>query len=125
MTDTSKPMILVVDDQPDNIILVTHAIRDLYSIKAATSGEKALKIATTIPEITLILLDVIMPEMDGYETCRRLKENPLTSHIPVIFVSAMDTLEHVVSGYESGGNDYTFKPIVVLRMKKKWQSAQQ
>ncbi len=82
---TSKPSILVVDDTPANLTLMTGLLQDLYQVRAAISGEKALKIASADSPPDLILLDIMMPEMDGYEVCRRLKADPKTSEIPVIF----------------------------------------
>ncbi len=81
----SKQVILIVDDTPDNISLLSGLLKEQYKIKIATSGVKALQIAAQQPAPDLILLDVMMPEMDGYETCRRLKSDLLTVDIPVIF----------------------------------------
>ena len=83
-----KPTVLVVDDIPDNIHTLSGILSDEFKIKAATSGAKALKIANSSPRPHLILLDIMMPEMDGYEVCSLLKSNPLTSDIPIIFVTA-------------------------------------
>lgn len=102
--------ILIVDDTPENIDLLSDILGAEYKVMAATSGKKALQIARTDPAPDLILLDVMMPEMDGYETCRQLKSDPDTRNIDVIFVSAMDSLEQIVSGYEAGGSDYLVKP---------------
>ncbi len=81
---TDKPIILVVDDIPDNIHTLSGILNDDFKIKAATSGERALKIASSSPKPHLILLDIMMPEMDGYEVCRTLKSDPVTSDIPII-----------------------------------------
>ncbi len=85
--NTSEKIILIVDDAPANIQLLSGVLKETYKVKAATSGEKGLKIAGKIPPPDLILLDVVMPEMDGHEVCRRLKNNPATRNIPVIFVT--------------------------------------
>ena len=85
--NTSEKIILIVDDAPANIQLLSGVLKETYKVKAATSGEKGLKIAGKIPPPDLILLDVVMPEMDGHEVCRRLKNNPSTRNIPVIFVT--------------------------------------
>jgi CheY-like chemotaxis protein len=106
-----KTTILVVDDQPENIDVLIHALQDKYNVKVAISGARALQVAEKNPDLDLVLLDVMMPEMDGYETCRRLKSNPVTKNVSVIFVSGMDSTEDVISGYEAGGSDYMFKPI--------------
>ncbi len=90
-TDTNHPepaTILVVDDTPANLSLMTGLLRDDYKVKAAIDGEKALRIAQASPPPDLILLDIMMPGMDGYEVCRRLKADPATRDIPVIFLTA-------------------------------------
>lgn len=109
---TIKPTILVVDDTPDNITLLCSLLGDLYRNKVATNGEKALKIARTAPHPDLILLDIMMPEMDGYEVCRQLKADPATEHIPVIFLTAKTQEGDETKGFELGAVDYITKPIV-------------
>jgi diguanylate cyclase (GGDEF)-like protein len=106
-----KPKILVVDDIPSNIQILIDVLKDQdYEILAATSGITALNIATDeIPD--LILLDITMPNMDGYEVCVRLKANVLTHHIPVIFITARDEEEEETRGFELGAVDYINKPI--------------
>jgi len=105
-----KPTILVVDDVPGNIDVLTAVLRGDYKIKAATSGDKALALAQTFhPD--LILLDVMMPGMDGYEVCRRLKSDPRTRDIPVIFVTALSDEGNEEEGFAAGGVDYITKPI--------------
>lgn len=108
---TSKPSILVVDDTPANLTLMTGLLQDLYQVRAATSGEKALKIANADSPPDLILLDIMMPEMDGYEVCRRLKADPKTSEIPVIFLTAMTEVEDEEKGLRLGAVDYITKPV--------------
>ena len=80
--------ILVVDDTPDNLIMMSELLKDEYKVKVANNGEKALKISQSQTPPDLILLDIMMPVMDGYEVCRQLKANPQTQHIPVIFLTA-------------------------------------
>ncbi|CAK7043478.1 MAG: putative cyclic di-GMP phosphodiesterase [Desulfovibrio sp.] len=108
---TGKPTILVVDDTPDNITLLCGLLGDQYKNKVATNGNKALQIAFAEPHPDLILLDIMMPEMDGYEVCRRLKENPATESIPVIFLTAKSQDEDETKGFELGAVDYITKPI--------------
>ncbi len=108
----TKPTILVVDDTPDNITVLCALLGDLYRNKIATSGERALKIARTEPHPDLILLDIMMPEMDGYEVCRRLKADPATRHIPVIFLTAKTQEGDETKGFELGAVDYIAKPVV-------------
>ncbi|MCH1930838.1 response regulator [Shewanella sp. A25] len=122
MTDSAtKPTLLVVDDTPNNIQIIHGILGSEYNIRAATSGAKALKLAATSPFPDLILLDVMMPEMDGFETCKRLKRDPNTNQIPVIFVTAKtDTIDEQ-TGFELGAVDYISKPIIpaVLRARTK------
>jgi putative two-component system response regulator len=113
--------ILVVDDSPDNIILMSRLLKDHYRTKIATNGEKALKIASSDDPPDLILLDVVMPYMDGYEVCQELKKNPKTSRIPVIFLTAKTDIEDEKRGFEVGAVDYITKPVsaplVLARVK--------
>ena len=109
---TVKPTILVVDDTPDNITLLCSLLGEQYKNKVATNGEKALKIAAGDPQPDLILLDIMMPDMDGYEVCRRLKADPTTRHIPIIFLTAKTQEGDETKGFELGAVDYITKPIV-------------
>ncbi len=106
-----KYTVLIVDDTPDNIALLSGLLRDQYRIKVATGGEKALQIAATSPPPDLVLLDVMMPGMDGYEVCARLKADAGTADIPVIFLTARSDTEDERKGLESGAVDYITKPI--------------
>lgn len=108
--NNKKYTILLVDDTPENIALLNATLRDEYIIKVATRGKKAIEIARTMP-VDIILLDVMMPEMDGFETCRRLKEDPMTRRIPVIFVTARGDVEDESIGFACGGVDYITKPV--------------
>ncbi|NMP14945.1 two-component system response regulator [Thalassotalea sp. Y01] len=112
MTDNSAT-ILVVDDNPANIDVLNGILRPTYKVKAAVNGELALKIAQGQPKPDLILLDVMMPGMDGHEVCRRLKSNPRTSDIPVIFVTAKSQVEDEAIGFKLGAVDYITKPVSV------------
>ena len=107
----SKPTILVVDDNPDNIALIANLLKETYRVRTATSGEKALKIAYSDEPPDLILLDIKMPGLSGLDTCRRLKANPDRRKIPVIFVTALNSLEDETLGLEIGAVDYITKPI--------------
>src|SRR5499425_3268383 len=109
MTPEQK-LILVVDDTPLNISLITGALKDTYRTKVATNGPKALAIAAAGEKPDLILLDVTMPEMDGYEVCRRLKADPETAAIPVVFLTARTEAEDEAKGFELGSVDYIHKP---------------
>lgn len=103
--------ILVVDDVPENIKVISEVIRHDYQVRAATSGEKALKMCLSKNPPDMLLLDIMMPEMDGLTVCKRLKSHPLTQHITIIFISAMDQTDDVVRGLELGAVDYITKPI--------------
>ncbi len=106
-----KPTVLVVDDTPDNLTLMSGLLKDQYKVKIANNGERALKVALTGTAPDIILLDIMMPVMDGYETCRQLKANPETRDIPVIFLTAKAEVEDEIEGFELGAVDYITKPI--------------
>ncbi|NOZ23284.1 MAG: SpoIIE family protein phosphatase [Planctomycetes bacterium] len=105
-----KQIVLVVDDKPENIRILTSLLKGKYRVMAATGGQKALEIASseTVPD--LILLDVMMPKMDGHEVCRRLKADEKTREIPVIFITAMSEVKDETQGFELGAVDYIAKP---------------
>jgi putative two-component system response regulator len=109
--DSGSPLILIVDDTPDNIDILVESLKESYQLKAALNGFKALEIAVGQPRPDMILLDVMMPDMDGYEVCRRLKKNPQTADIPVIFVTARHEPADEKLGLELGAVDYIVKPI--------------
>ena len=114
MADTNymdKPTVLVVDDTPDNLSLMSGLLKDLYKVKIANNGERALKVAQTGTPPDIILLDIMMPVMDGYETCRQLKADSQTRDIPVIFLTAKAEIEDEMKGFELGAVDYIIKPI--------------
>lgn len=106
-----KQTILVVDDISDNIDVLSSVLRSQYKVKAALNGERALKIATGESQPDMILLDIMMPGMDGYEVCTRLKANPATAKIPVMFVTAKNQEADEKKGLEIGAVDYITKPI--------------
>ena len=106
-----KATVLVVDDTPDNLSLMSGLLKDDYKVKVANGGEKALKIAQSDSPPDLILLDIMMPGMDGYEVCQHLKTNPATRDIPVIFLTAKAEIEDEKKGLEMGAVDYITKPV--------------
>jgi diguanylate cyclase (GGDEF)-like protein len=111
------PAILIVDDQPVNIQVLSKLLGTFCEILVATSGAKALEIATGLNIPSLILLDINMPDMDGYEVCRKLKENEQTKEIPVMFITARNDAEDEEKGFLLGASDYIikpFKPVVVI-----------
>ena len=116
------PTVLVVDDLPANLTLVAGLLRPRCTVKLATRGDKALEIARTNPP-DLILLDIMMPGMDGFEVCRRLQEDPGTAYIPVIFLTALAEVDKTVAGFELGAIDYVTKPIEPEVLKARVTSA--
>jgi DNA-binding response OmpR family regulator/DNA-binding CsgD family transcriptional regulator len=120
-------VVLIVDDVPDNLSLLHDALDESgYAVLVATSGEQALARAEhALPDI--VLLDAMMPGMDGFEVAKRLKASPLTAHIPIIFMTGLTETEHLVAALDAGGVDYVTKPIkpkeVLARMSVHVQSA--
>ena len=106
---SNKAKILIVDDTPANLKLLGGLLTDKYSVFVANSGEHALRLVQQ-NQPDLILMDVNMPGMNGLETCRTIKNNSLTSDIPIIFLTAMREEEDIVKGFQAGGADYVFKP---------------
>jgi CheY-like chemotaxis protein len=102
--------ILIVDDTPANIAAALAILKDQYRTRVATSGAKALEHAGAADKPDLILLDVTMPDMDGYEVCGRLKADPQTAAIPVVFLTARTEAEDEAKGFELGAVDYIHKP---------------
>jgi diguanylate cyclase (GGDEF)-like protein len=105
-----RPRVLVVDDQPVNLQLMAEVLRGLCDVLVAASGARALEIAA-MGGVDLILLDVTMPEMDGIEVCARLKADPRTGDVPVIFVSGRGDIQDETRGFDAGGVDYIIKPV--------------
>jgi putative two-component system response regulator len=106
----NRKFILIIDDTPTNIAVISGLLKDEFRLKAATSGIKALTLIHSGELPDLVLLDIMMPEMDGYEVCRRLKENSTTSDIPVIFLTAKTEVIDETTGLEMGAVDYIHKP---------------
>ncbi|MBF0288719.1 MAG: hybrid sensor histidine kinase/response regulator [SAR324 cluster bacterium] len=113
---SNKPTVLIVDDTPENIKVVMGVLRDQYKLMAALNGPEALEIAEkNHPD--LILLDIMMPEMDGYAVCQQLKKMPETKDIPIIFLTAKTQPEDIVKGFEQGAVDYVTKPFNVMELQ--------
>jgi len=108
---TEKRTVLAIDDTPDNLSLLTAVLKDQYKVKVANSGARALQILQSGPLPDVILLDVMMPGMDGYEVLRRIREDERTRELPVIFITAMTMAEDESRGFEAGAVDYITKPI--------------
>lgn len=111
MKPDNRPTVLIVDDTPDNITLLSNLLKDKYNTKVATSGATALQIVASA-KIDLVLLDIMMPEMDGYETCRRLKADPQSAAIPVLFLTAKSQPEDEALGLSVGAVDFLRKPVI-------------
>ncbi|GGA80292.1 two-component system response regulator [Neiella marina] len=111
MNEVTKQTVLVVDDTPENLDVIAGILKKNYKIRVATNGMKALKLADNASPPDIILLDIMMPEMDGYEVCQELKKNPRTARIPVIFVTAKGDVADETRGFELGAVDYITKPV--------------
>src|SRR5215510_12956741 len=123
MTGPSPSKILIVDDEPFNVDLLEQELEDLgYRTLAACNGKEALaKVANELPD--LILLDVMMPIMDGFTTCRQLKENDETRLIPVVIMTALDGMEDRIRGIEAGADDFLTKPVNPRELRARIQTA--
>lgn len=122
-------LVLIVDDVPDNVAVLHDALDESgYTVLVANNGQSALDVAVKA-EPDVILLDAIMPGMDGFEVCRKLKANNKTSQIPVIFMTGLTESEHVVAAFNAGGTDYVTKPVrvneVLVRMMSHLQTSRQ
>lgn len=113
-----KIKILVVDDQPVNIQIIHQMLNADYQIFMATSGAQAITLCQNNPP-DLILLDVVMPELDGFATCRLLKQQPELAHIPVIFVTGMQSQEDETLCWEAGGADFVIKPVHAVTLQQR------
>ncbi|MGB5684926.1 MAG: response regulator [Candidatus Electrothrix sp.] len=133
---SKKHTLLIIDDIVDNLMLLGEAMSSEYKIKVATSGVQGLELAVQNPKPDLILLDIMMPGIDGYEVCRRLKSDSRTRHIPVIFLSALDKESDELQGLDAGAVDFITKPfkldvvrarintqLELLRMRQQLQTA--
>jgi class 3 adenylate cyclase len=119
-TSYAQPTILIVDDSVENLQLLSNLLKDVYKIKVAKSGEKAIEIAQQHPQPDLILMDIMMPGMGGYECCKVLKENIGTQKIPLIFLTALNEATDETLGFKFGGADFITKPynpdVVIARI---------
>lgn len=120
-SSNERPTILVVDDAPDNLALISDLLKSEYKVRVANNGQKALEIAKSDSPPDLILLDIMMPVLDGYEVCKELKKNEGTKNIPVIFLTARTDIKYEKYGLELGAEDYITKPfsppVVMARVK--------
>jgi sigma-B regulation protein RsbU (phosphoserine phosphatase) len=121
MNDLSESRVLIVDDVKANIDVLVQALRNDYKISVALNGEAALRSVDKSPP-DLLLLDIVMPGIDGYEVCRRLRGNALTRELPIMFLSSLEDVRDKTRGFEAGGNDYLTKPFEVLEVKARVRS---
>ena len=121
MKELSESRVLIVDDVPANVDVLVQALRGDYQLSVAIDGAAALRTAEKLlPD--LVLLDIVMPGIDGYEVCRRLRASPRTREIPVMFLSSLEDVQNKAKGFEAGGNDYLVKPFEMLEVKARVRS---
>jgi two-component system sensor histidine kinase/response regulator len=108
--NSNRPSLLLVDDTPANIEILVDLLKDDYDLTVATRGEQALQICAKVQHLDLVLLDVMMPGMDGYAVCRALRAEPATRDLPIVFLTTRHEVEDIVLGFEVGANDYVSKP---------------
>src|SRR5512140_2195353 len=121
MKKLSDSRVLVVDDDQANVKLLSEVLKGDYKLSVAPDGESALQaIATRQPDI--VLLDIVMPGLDGYEVLRRLRADPATRELPVMFLSSLEEMASKTRGFELGANDYLTKPFHLLEVKARVQS---
>ncbi len=107
---SDKMKVLAIDDEPWNLEILQHYLQDNYELLLANNGEEGLATLSEQDDIEMVLLDVSMPDMDGYEVCKKIRENSQWAQVPVVFISARGTVEERMQGYKSGGDDYLVKP---------------
>jgi sigma-B regulation protein RsbU (phosphoserine phosphatase) len=121
MKDLSESRILIVDDAKANVDILVHALRDDYKLSVALDGAAALRsVEKSAPD--LVLLDIVMPGIDGYEVCRLLRSHESTREVPVMFLSSLEDVANKAQGFEVGGNDYLTKPFEMLEVKARVRS---
>jgi serine phosphatase RsbU (regulator of sigma subunit) len=119
--EMSDSRVLIVDDVKANVDILVEALRGDFKLSVALDGEAALRaVAKTVPD--LLLLDIVMPGIDGYEVCRRLREDPATREVPIMFLSSLEDVKDKAKGFEMGGNDYLTKPFEILEVKARVRS---
>jgi len=119
--DLKDSRVLIVDDVKTNVDMLVAALRDDFKLSVALDGEAALRAVEKTPP-DLVLLDIVMPGIDGYEVCRRLREDPATRELPIMFLSSLEDVQDKTRGFELGANDYLTKPFEVLEVKARVRS---
>src|SRR5436190_11121945 len=121
MKELSDCRVLIVDDAKANLDILVEGLKSDHKLSLALHGEMALQIAERTPP-DLVLLDIVMPGMDGYEVCRRLREMPATAEVPIMFLSSLEEVQNKTKGFEVGANDYLTKPFEMLEVKARVRS---
>ncbi len=121
MKKLSECRVLIVDDAKPNLDILVEGLKADHKLSLAMTGETALQIAARTP-LDLVLLDIMMPGMDGYEVCRRLREMPETAEVPIMFLSSLEEVQNKARGFEAGANDYLTKPFEMLEVKARVRS---
>src|SRR5436190_22141816 len=116
MKNLSDCRVLLVDDDKANLDILVEGLKADHKLSLALNGEMALQAAARTPP-DLVLLDIVMPGMDGYEVCRRLRQMPETAEVPIIFLSSLEDVQNKSRGFEAGANDYVTKPFDLLEVK--------
>ena len=119
--ELSECRVLVVDDMKANVDMLVEALRGEHKLSVALDGEAALRAVQKSPP-DLLLLDIVMPGLDGYEVCRRLRADPATREIPIMFLSSLEDVKDKAKGFELGANDYLTKPFEILEVKARVRS---
>jgi sigma-B regulation protein RsbU (phosphoserine phosphatase) len=121
MKKLSECRVLLVDDAKINLDILVEGLKAEHQLSLAMNGEAALQVAARVP-LDLILLDIVMPGLDGYEVCRRLRQMPATAEVPIMFLSSLDEVQDKTRGFEAGANDYLTKPFNMLEVKARVRS---
>src|SRR6478609_10287515 len=121
MKNLSDCRVLIVDDAKANLDILVEGLKADHKLSVAMSGEMALQAAARTPP-DLVLLDIMMPDMDGYEVCRRMRQMPETAEVPIRFLSALEEVQNKTLGFEVGANDYLTKPFEMLEVKARVRS---
>ena len=121
MKNLSDCRVLLVDDAKANLDILVEGLKSEHKLSLALNGEMALQIAARTP-LDLVLLDIVMPGLDGYEVCRRLRQMPETAEVPIMFLSSLEDVQNKTRGFEAGANDYLTKPFEMLEVKVRVRS---
>jgi len=121
MKDLADCRVLIVDDAKPNLDILVEGLKSDHKLSLALNGETALQIAARTPP-DLVLLDIVMPGLDGYEVCRRLRQMPQTADVPIMFLSSLEEVQNKTRGFEAGANDYLTKPFEMLEVKARVRS---